>query len=149
MLLCPSLICVSQKKTTIFRLVKVTGQKLLESLICTSLKIVTFVWERQVKVRWSSRTRTLVLPMICTLSTLFYHLQKRQQAHRPRRRGLVGPLLWIIGHDCDQIRSVSVQCLTMNGRLRTVSFYRKRASCLAKLYSFDSVSNLILQFYIR
>ena len=82
MLLCPSLICVSQKKTTIFRLVKVTsldrptGQKLLESLICTSLKIVTFVWE-----------------MVCTLSTLFYHLQKRQQAHRPRRRGLVGPLL--------------------------------------------------------
>ena len=99
MLLCPSLICVSQKKTTIFRLVKVTGldrptgQKLLESLICTSLKIVTFVWERQVKVRWNSRTRTLVLPMVCTLSTLFYHLQKRQQAHRPRRRGLVGPLM--------------------------------------------------------
>ena len=102
MLLCPSLICVSQKKTTNFGLVKVTGldrptgQKLLESLICTSLKIVTFVWERQVKVRWSSRTRTLVLPIVCTLSTLLYHLQKRQQAHRPRRRGLVGPRLVII-----------------------------------------------------
>ena len=93
MLICLSLICASQKKTTIFRLVKVTGQKLLESLICSSLKIVIFVWERQVKVTYSNRTRTRVAPMVCTLSTLFYHFQKRQQAHRPRRRGLVGSLV--------------------------------------------------------
>ena len=31
--------------------------------------------------------------MVFILSTLFYHLQKRQQTHRRRRRGLVGSLL--------------------------------------------------------
>ena len=93
-----TLTCLYQTKVTIFRLVQIRLSSnfwpvgLSKPVTFTSLKIVVLFWDTQIRLGQRSIPGALFVPMAFILSTLFYYLQKREQAYRPRRRGLVGPL---------------------------------------------------------
>ena len=105
LLLHPTLTCLSQTKITIFRLVQIRLSSsfwpvgLSRPVTFTSLKIVVFFWDTQIRLRQRSIPGALFVPMVFILSTLFYYLEKCEQAYRPRRRGLVGPLVFTMKND--------------------------------------------------
>ena len=101
LLLYMSLACLSQTKITFFRLVQIRLPSnfwpvgLSRPVTIAGLKIVVFFWDRHIKPRQTNIPGALFVSMVFDLSTLFCHLQKRQQPHRSRRRGLLGPLQYI------------------------------------------------------